>query len=137
MKTIVLDSYAVLAYFEKQPGWEEVAGLLAEAIGEDVRLCLSVVNWGEVVYITQRVYGDEKASEVVQAIDELSIEVVEATRAVTAQAARLKARGGLAYADCFAAGLAVLWQGEVLTGDPEFEQVAADVPIRWLPRRNA
>ena len=137
MKTVVLDSYALLAYFEKQPGWEEVADLLTEAAAEDVRLSLSVINWGEVRYITHRVYGEAKALEVVQAIDELPVEIIEATREVTAQAARLKARGGLAYADCFAAGLAILAQGEVLTGDPEFERVASDVPIRWLPHRHA
>jgi PIN domain nuclease of toxin-antitoxin system len=65
VKTTVLDSYALLAYFEKEAGWHTVAQLLAAA-------------------------------------------------------------------DCFAAGLAKRTDGDLLTGDPEFETLSDDVPVRWL-----
>ena len=132
MKTTVLDSYALIAYFEKEGGWDTVAQLLADAAAERCRLCGCVVNWGEVLYITERAYGTEKAEEVEVIMADLPIEWVDADREVTREAARFKVDGGLAYADCFAAGLARQTDGEVVTDDPEFERVSNRVDVRWL-----
>lgn len=134
MKTIVLDSYALLAYFEKEAGWNDVARLLADAAAERCALQCSIVNWGEVRCITERVYGVEKANEVEAVMDDLPVEWIDADRALTRAAARLKVDGGLAYADCFAAALALVAEGEVVTGDPEFAAVEEQVTVRWLPR---
>jgi ribonuclease VapC len=54
VKTIVLDSYALLAYFEKEAGWDTVAELLTDAAADRYVLQCCVVNWGEVLYITER-----------------------------------------------------------------------------------
>ena len=132
MKTIVLDSYALLAYFEKEAGWKEVAELLANAAADRCALQCCVVNWGEVLYIIERVYSIEKAGEIEAVMDDLPIELIDADRALTREAARLKVDGGLAYVDCFAAALALISDGEVVTGDPEFEAVEEQVVVRWL-----
>ncbi|MFP4228876.1 MAG: type II toxin-antitoxin system VapC family toxin [Salinivenus sp.] len=132
MKTTVLDSYALLAYFEKEAGRDTVAQLLADAAADEHALYGCVVNWGEVLYITERVYGAEKAEDVEAVMADLPIEWVAADRALTRVAAQFKVEGGLAYADCFAAGLAKRIDGDLLTGDPEFETLADDVPVRWL-----
>lgn len=47
-------------------------------------------------------------------------------------AGELKARGGISYADCFAAGLAAEKAAWLVTGDPEFKRVADRVKIFWL-----
>jgi predicted nucleic acid-binding protein len=44
----------------------------------------------------------------------------------------LKARGSIAYGDCFAAALAKMKKAEVVTGDKEFKQVEGEVRILWL-----
>jgi ribonuclease VapC len=132
VKTIVLDSYALLAYFEKEDGWDTVAQLLADAAADRCALYGCVVNWGEVLYITERAYGSEKADEVESILEELPIEWVDADRELTREAAQFKVDGGLAYADCFAAGLARQTEGEVVTDDPEFETVTDQVDVRWL-----
>jgi PIN domain nuclease of toxin-antitoxin system len=44
VNTTVLDSSAILAYFEKEEGWDTVAQLLADAAAERGRLCGCVVN---------------------------------------------------------------------------------------------
>jgi predicted nucleic acid-binding protein len=49
-------------------------------------------------------------------------------------AGELKARGGISYADCFAAALAIEKNAPLLTGDREFEQVADKVRIVWLKK---
>jgi len=132
VKTIVLDSYALLAYFGKEAGWDTVAELLADAAADRYVLQCCVVNWGKVLYITERVYGTDKADEVEAVMDDLPIEFVDADRALTREAARLKVDGGLAHADCFAAGLALVTDGEVMTGDPEFKAIEEQVAVRWL-----
>lgn len=132
VKTTVLDSYAILAFFEKEDGWDTMAQLLADGAADRRTLYGCVVNWGEVLYVTERVYGLEKAEEVNAIMEELPIEWIDADRALTREAARFKVDGGLAYADCFAAGLARQTDGEVVTGDPEFETVADQIPVRWL-----
>lgn len=134
MKTIVLDSYALLAYFEKEPGWEHVADVLAEAEQDDVSVLGCIVNWGEILYITQRTYGANTATRIEHVLDELPISWVEADRGLTRIAATLKAGGGLAYADCFAAALAIREQGAVITGDPEFARIEDRVEVKWMPR---
>jgi ribonuclease VapC len=132
MSSLVLDSYALLAYFEKETGWDEVAEYLSTAANDEVELLLSVVNWGEVDYVIQRVYDRSTADEVLAVIDDLPINVRDVSRADARAAARFKARGGLSYADCFAAGLAHQIDGPVVTGDPEFEQVEGEIAVRWL-----
>lgn len=132
MKTVVLDSQPIIAFFEKDDGWETVAGLLQEAADRRSELLLSVVNWGEVYYITLREYGEELADRVLHALKNMPIELVEVNKELTLQAARLKARGGLAYADCFAAALAKIEKAVLLTGDKDFKQVENEIEIRWI-----
>ena len=86
----VLDSYAVLAYFEAEPGSEQVRRLLEAANEGQCRLYMCVVNLGEVVYIVERERGLPKAQEALARIDELPIEAVNVDRPITLAAAHLK-----------------------------------------------
>ena len=130
----VLDSYALLAFFEGENGHEAVEQLLARASRGDCQLFLSVINLGEILYITERERGLSKAQEVLARIDELPINLVVANRANTLAAAHIKAEWPLAYADCFAAALAKVKDATIVTGNPEFRQLeaASVVSIAWL-----
>ena len=64
----------------------------------------------------------------------LAIEVVEADRSLTLEAAHLKAHRPLSYADAFVVALALQKGAEIVTGDPEFRQVEEQISIRWLPQ---
>ena len=133
MKTLVLDSYALLAYFERETGWEKIAELLQQASEDKCRLLLSVVNWGEIYYITLREYNEEYAEEVRHALENMPVEIMDVTQKMALHAARHKAAGGLSYADCFVVGLAETIKGaEVITGDKEFKQVEKTVKIHWM-----
>ena len=130
----IFDSYALLAYFEAEPGSERVRRLL-EAAGEDkCRLYMCVVNLGEVIYIIERERGLPKAQEFLARIDELPIEIVNVDRTLTLTAAHLKMDCPIAYADCFAAALSQIKNAILVTGDPEFRKIKADcnVHIEWL-----
>jgi ribonuclease VapC len=131
-KSFVLDSYAVLAFLEDAKGGKRVRELLQEAFAGQCQLFMSIVNLGEVLYITERERGLPKAQEALARIDELPIRVIDVNRAHTLAAAHIKARCPIAYADCFAVALAKLKGATIVTGDPEFRQVASIVPIAWL-----
>ncbi len=130
----VLDSHALLAYLEDEPGREKVEELLNLASKEEVELLLSVINLGEVLYITERERGLSKAHEVLARIEELPIAIIEVNRKLALEAAHYKALHPIAYADCFALALARLRGATLVTGDPEFEQIKPEYspPIRWL-----
>jgi ribonuclease VapC len=130
----VLDSYALLAYFEAESGSKQVHRLLEWAKEGKCRLYLSVVNLGEVVYIVERERGLPKAQETLARIDELPIDVVSVDRTLTLAAAHLKMDCPIAYADCFAAALSQIKNATLVTGDPEFGKLRSDcnVQIEWL-----
>jgi ribonuclease VapC len=132
MKTAVLDSYALIAYFQRQSGYEEVAALLGECAAKGCEVCISVVNWGEVIYHALRNGGERRAQLAEAAMEAIPIVVVEANKEFTMQAARLKAFRRLSYADCFAAALAMKKKGELVTGDKEFKTVEKEIKVRWI-----
>ena len=128
----VLDSYAVIAYLNKEPGVDRVIVLFRQARDSGRPLLMSVVNWGEVLYIFHREQGKEVADQVSQILDTLPIEVVDADRAVTRAAAEFKASKKMSYADCFAVALAQSRKAQLVTGDKKFKEVADAISIEWL-----
>ena len=129
----VLDSFAQLAFFQDEPGGRRVKAILGQALKTRAEILLSVVNYGEVVYITEREQGLRVAQKLIAVIDQLPINLVDVDRRLTLAAAHLKAQHPLSYADAFAVALAQDRQAIVLTADPEFRAVEAVVAIEWLP----
>jgi len=132
METTVLDSYAMMAFFQDEPGAEIVHVLLLETEKGKIRLVMSVVNLGEVWYSIARTTSPEIADGYIRDIHGMAIEIVDADWQLTRQAAVYKASGNIAYADCFAAALAKTQAAALVTGDREFEQLAQEIKITWL-----
>ena len=133
----VLDSFAILAYFEGEPGMARVRTLLTEATKGTLTRYMSVINLGEVLYIVEREQGLVAAQRALAALDQLPIQVEPAERSVVLAAARLKAQYPISYADAFAVVAAQECQAVLLTGDPEFKSVEKDgtLKVEWLLRR--
>ncbi len=132
--TYVLDSYAVLAVLGSEPGSDKVRTLLQKAEQEDVTLRINWVNVGEVAYIVERRWGKEKVYQAVATLQATAVEIVCVGRELALRAAAIKAEHPLAYADAFAAALAMETEGILVTGDPEFARLEKMVRIQWLPR---
>ena len=134
MATKVLDSHALLAFFQDEPGAAEVEKVLAKAEAGTHKLLLCVVNWGEIYYNIARKVSHEVAEEKAREIAGMAIELVpvETDLRLARQAALYKASGKLAYADAFAAALAKIRNAELVTGDPDFKQVEGEIKIGWL-----
>jgi len=134
MAAKVLDSWALIAFFEDEPAAETVEKLLQQAAADKQKLLMSVVNWGEVYYSTMRAVSQEAAEQQAQEIAALPIEIIGVgdDLALAKQAAIFKAMHKMSYADCFAAALAKQQHAELVTGDPEFKALESEIQIGWL-----
>jgi ribonuclease VapC len=131
-ETYVLDSFAILALLGRESGSEDVSHLLRRAQQGEVQLLMTWVNAGEVAYIVERRRGKGQLYQVLGTLEATKIEFVPIGRELALQAASLKAVHPLAYADAFAAALAMQRKATLVTGDPEFELLGETLPIRWL-----
>ncbi|NOH04736.1 MAG: type II toxin-antitoxin system VapC family toxin [Chloroflexi bacterium] len=132
MATKVLDSYALMAFFEDEPGADFVRGLIHKSVESDTNLLMCVVNLGEVWYSIARNNSPEIADQYINEIKGMGIEIVEADWALTRQAAEFKVNGNISYADCFAAALAKTKKAELVTGDKEFKSLEGEIKIVWV-----
>jgi predicted nucleic acid-binding protein len=128
----LLDSYTLLAYLGGEPGAERLQELLELSLEGRCRLCLCHINLGEVLYITERHRGLDKAQSVLALLESLPLEFLEASRDLVLDAAHIKAVYPLSYADAFVVAAARRLQAVVLTGDPEFTAVQQLVKVEWL-----
>lgn len=128
----VLDAYALVAYFEDEPGADQVRGLLLRAEEGKVELAITTVNLGEVWYAIARADAVSTADRLTQELRGMAIDVVEVDWPLAREAAAFKSKGGVSYPDCFAAALAKRRKGEVVTGDPEFKRLEGEIKIIWL-----
>lgn len=132
----VLDSFALLAYLGGEVGEERVKEILQEAsLGND-RVLMSLINLGEVVYITERERGLAKTKEVLAIVEQLPIEILPVDRQTVLEAAHIKAHYPIAYADAFAVTAAQTNNGMLVTGDPEFKAVKDVIRIEWIDERS-
>lgn len=127
--SLVLDSYALLAQLQHEPGWERVQALLRAAACGEQDLHISVINLAEVQYRILRTADDPKA--VLRVLEALPLIVAPADPYVPA-IVELKAKYAISLADCFAAALAMELGCPILTGDPEFRKLEGEVTVEWL-----
>jgi len=128
------DAHGFLVFLEREPGFEKVEAFFISAAEKDNYLLMTSVNFGEVYYIVLRECGQSKANEIEKIVDTLPIELIDVDVSLAKEAARFKAlKRKISYADCFAAALAKLHKGEVITGDKEFKLLEDEVKIAWLP----
>ncbi|WDN88223.1 hypothetical protein BuS5_01199 [Desulfosarcina sp. BuS5] len=137
MKKYVMDSFAMIAFFEDEPGAEKVALILKSIMDRKAKAYMSVINWGEIYYNTLREQGVETAEKVVGQLKQYPIEIVDADQKLIYEAAKLKGSYKIAYADCFAAALSYRLKGVVVTGDPEFKKLGDKYSIQWLKTRHS
>ena len=130
--TYLLDSFALLAYLNDEPGGERVQEILVLGKSHKCRLVMSLINLGEVLYITERTRGLPTAQTVQALIESLPLELLEASRDLILDAAHIKASHPLSYADTFAVASAIRENAIILTGDPEYKTIEDLVQVEWL-----
>ncbi len=132
MKPVVLDSYALIAFLNKEDGYDRVSEIFEKCTEFDVEALICVVNLGEVYYHALRVGGEQKAKFFLEVVKALPINVVEANINLTLMAAEIKAFNKMSFADAFAAALAKLKKAALVTGDKEFKVLENEIKISWI-----
>jgi ribonuclease VapC len=136
MTTYVLDSSAVLRYFDGGPGADHVEEVLIACVGSRAELSISAVQWGELAGILRKRFGASGTARLLGSMlpSEASVVPANADRAV--HAAALKVDRNLAYADGFALDLAMETPAHVLvTADFGFKKVDDLARIEFLPAK--
>jgi predicted nucleic acid-binding protein len=132
MRQVVLDSFALLAYFFGEAAASRVRDTLREASMGNASLTLTTVNLAEVAYRLERAWGEDRMLEALALIDSYPIRIVDIDRELALAAAHFKASRSIALADCMAAALAQRQGAAILTGDPDFQRLEGAVPVEWL-----
>ena len=128
MNKYLLDSFALLRFFQKEPGNEPVKAILDDVqLGRSCAM-LNVINMGEIVYTVQRRFGLKYKLDTVMNINRLGVVILPAPNDLVFRAAELKAQFAMSYA----VASAMEHDATVVTGDPEFRQVEALVKILWI-----
>jgi PIN domain nuclease of toxin-antitoxin system len=114
MKRVALDASAVMTFFENRPGADKVEDLIHLGVAGKRQLLMSVVNWGEVYYSTWRAHGPGVARKILEDINQLPIEIIEADVDLTR-----------------AAALAAQRKASLATSDQDFAAVEKKIEILW------
>ena len=129
-RKIVLDSFALLAYLQNERGAGKVKRLLA---AEGSRALINDINLGEVYYIIGRERKIEDADYFLEVIfPSLPITRLSNGLQQVIDAARLKAKYALSYADCFSVATALAQGAPLVTGDPEFRKVRDLIELEFI-----
>ena len=131
-KPSVLDSFALMAFLGKESGFETVRALLRDAAVSERPAIMNEINIGEVYYRTAKGRSLAQADTFLRILETLPVRIVGNTFPQVLEAARLKARYPIAYADAFALATAIREQALLVTGDPEFRSIGDLVEIRWI-----
>ena len=131
----VLDSYALIGYLENESFSDMLQHTFTQAKNGTFILYCHSIHIGEVYYITYREQNRRMADLVYLRIKSLPIRIVDrVNEELLLTAAGLKAEYPISYADAFAAGLAMINNCPLVTGDPEFKLLEKKgiLSIEWL-----
>lgn len=127
---VVLDSWALLAYLKNESNASQI-----EAAWLDEGAAISSINLGEVLYIRIR---DKDETAALADIEEVRqrLDVIEPDWALITAAAKIKAGGGLSYADAFCIATAAHLDAPLWTGDPEIVERAGEQSCQVVDLRD-
>jgi len=131
----VLDSFSMLCWLNDEDGADIIEKFLEKSRKKEIMLFMNWVNVGEVYSIVQRKESQKKAIEVISLIKQLPIERVGYDESLVLLAGDYKARYPIAYADTYCIATARIKEATLITGDPEYECIKGEVPIKCLPKK--
>lgn len=133
MTARVVDSWALLAWLQgEEPARAMVHKIFESASEGKVVTTMSMLNVGEVFYLIAKRRGAALAERFLSELPLMPLKTLLPDRKLVLNAARLKARYPISYADAFAAETARQQNAALVTGDPELYELARHEPIDLL-----
>jgi predicted nucleic acid-binding protein len=131
-KKSLLDAYAILNFFKKEPNFSIVKNLLTSAHKGHATLLMNQINAGEVYYEVAKQNLTHDMERFWNGFLQLPITFIENDFDLVIEAAKIKAQYSIPYADAFAVATAIKEKAAIITGDPDFKKVKKIVEIQWL-----
>jgi PIN domain nuclease of toxin-antitoxin system len=122
----VLDAWVVMAVLRAEPVAVRARALIRDG------MTMSSINLGEVYYVLAKTHGVAVADDRTAAVRR-AIRVDDPDWPLVVAAARLKAGGGISYADAFCVATAERHGAPLYTGDPEI--LALDLAVKMIDLR--
>lgn len=133
MVTYTLDASALLRFLLNQAGALRVQQILELGQSGQARVCISAVNWGEVVGRVDGEHGRAFSQALGGTLVHYRLEIVDVDAKRAQRTALLKKDYGLGYADAFCVELLMSHPESVLlTADYDFKKFAHLVPTEFL-----
>ena len=132
MRNYLFDAFPLLCWLQEEPGYELIDDLLTEAETAKSSISMHIINLGEVFYRLCRVSGVKRSEEILDKIRMLPIKVLSISDEEVMDAAKIKAKYPISYADSFAVAKALQSGATVVTGDPEYKKVSKIIDILWV-----
>jgi ribonuclease VapC len=134
VKIRVLDTWPILEWMNlRQPSTDAVEKLFDESLAGSARLFMSAINAGEVYYFLRKTHSERIAESWRESSGTLPITIEVPTADEIWDAALLKGKYPIAYADAFAAALAEKYRCPLLTGDLDFRRLP-NLELDWIGR---
>ncbi|MFQ5796578.1 MAG: type II toxin-antitoxin system VapC family toxin [Candidatus Bipolaricaulia bacterium] len=133
MDKIVLDSWAVIAWLNKEPGYKQIDQWLEKGRREEAVLLMSIINIGEVYLQIGRKRGKEMARTIIEKLRQIPIQVVRVSNALVYKAFDYQFSHDLPLADAFVLATADREDAQILTGDSHFKPFDR---IIWVSEEN-
>jgi len=128
----IYDSFALLKLFQKEQGHLKVARLLEEDRKSEIPPLIQIINFGEVIYITKKDFGEHAKLRVIRSVLQMGFRIISAMDKLVYEAAEIKGSYAMFYADAFLLATALQENAVIVTGDPEFKNVESLCQIEWV-----
>jgi len=132
MRNYLFDAFPLLCWLQEEPGYELIDDLLNEAEAGESSISMHIINLGEVFCRLCRLSGMKRGEEILDKIRLLPVKILSISDEEVMEAAKIKAKYPISYADAFAVAKALQIRATVVTGDPEYKRVSKIVKILWV-----
>jgi len=129
----LLDTSALMALLEKEPGGERVEQLLEAAHRGEVRLLAAFASRMELLYLVEQEQGAEALGKLKALLPWWPVIWLHSDDALCDSAASFKAKHHLSFADAFVAAAAAHENATLVHKDPEFSALGALIKQEVLP----
>lgn len=143
MAGYVLDTSALLAFIQQEPGGEQVLEILGSRVDGEVHepaseeasreappVYLPFISLMECDYQLRRRLGPYESERLLRMLRAWPVELVESSERWRREAARIKAEHSLSLADAWIAGLAFLRSARLVHRDPEYDGIRGLESVR-------
>lgn len=137
MKSYVLDTSALQAFRDKEPGERAVGEILRNAAKRHCHVAVSCITQMELFYNEIRRKGLDDAHKMHLQLKMLPIEFITANEDLLLRAGEFKAEYAFSLADAIIAATAHQKGATLVHKDPEFEPLAGQVAMEALPYKKS